>query len=126
MVFPFPPSAAQDGDCDDQPVGQHGAADRSEDTLDPQAAVVSPMNYSQILWATIFGALLFDEVPDIATLLGSLVIIASGLYLLMREQIGARSVMRPVLTTLSRLPIAPAGWSAMSRRKGSPRRREDS
>lgn len=83
-----------------------------------EAAVVSPMNYSQILWATIFGTLLFDEVPDMATLLGSFVIIASGLYLLVREQIGARSVMRPVLTTLSRLPIAPAALRAMSRGKG--------
>jgi len=90
-----------------------------------EAAVVSPMNYSQILWATFFGALLFDEFPDMATLLGSLIIIASGLYIVMRERTGERSIMRPVLTTLSRLPIAPAAWRAASLRKGSRRRPED-
>jgi S-adenosylmethionine uptake transporter len=90
-----------------------------------EAAVVSPMNYSQILWATFFGALLFDEFPDMVTLLGSLIIIASGLYIVMRERTGERSIMRPVLTTLSRLPIAPAAWRAASLRKGSRRRPED-
>ena len=82
-----------------------------------EAAVVSPMNYSQILWATVFGALLFGEYPDLMTFLGSLIIIASGLVIVVREQIGERSLMRPVLTTLSRLPIAPAAWRVAGRRR---------
>ncbi|QJF51954.1 DMT family transporter [Roseobacter ponti] len=87
-----------------------------------EAAVVSPMNYSQILWATAFGALLFGEFPDLGTLLGSAIIISSGIYILIREQTGTRSVMRPVLTTLSRVPIAPAAWRAagLRRRSGRP------
>ena len=75
-----------------------------------EASVVSPMNYSQIIWATGFGLLLFGEAPDRGTLLGSAVIIASGVYIVLRESLGQRSVRRPVLTTLSRLPIAPATW----------------
>ena len=87
-----------------------------------EAAIVSPMNYSQILWATAFGALLFGEVPDSATLAGSAIIIASGLYIVIREQTGERSVMRPVLTTVSRLPLAPAAWRAASQRRRAARR----
>lgn len=85
-----------------------------------EAAVVSPMNYSQIIWATLFGALFFAEAPDGATLLGSAIIIGSGVYIVLRERQGQRSVMRPVLTTLSRLPLAPAGWrpASLRRRRG--------
>jgi hypothetical protein len=55
--------------------------------------------------------LFFDELPDMAPLLGSLMIIASCLYIVVRERTGERSIMRPVLTTLSRLRIAPAAYS---------------
>jgi S-adenosylmethionine uptake transporter len=72
-----------------------------------EGAVVSPMNYSQILWATGFGILLFGEYPDFSTFAGSALIIASGVYILLREQIGAGSLARPVLTTTARLPLAP-------------------
>ena len=51
-------------------------------------------------------------------------IVASGLYMV-RERTGDRSDMRPELTTLSRLPIAPAAWSAASLRKGLERHPED-
>lgn len=50
-----------------------------------EAAVVAPMQYSQILWATLYGWLLFSELPDSATLLGITVIVGSGLYILWRE-----------------------------------------
>lgn len=73
-----------------------------------EAAVVAPMNYSQILWATGFGILLFGEYPDAGTLAGSAVVIASGLYILMRERGGSHSPNRPMLTTAPRLPLAPA------------------
>jgi drug/metabolite transporter (DMT)-like permease len=73
-----------------------------------EAAVVSPMNYSQILWATAFGVLFFAEVPDLPTLGGSALIIASGLYILLRERRGSGSRARPVLTTAVRLPLAPS------------------
>ena len=43
------------------------------------------MQYSQILWATLYGWLLFSELPDSATLLGITVIVGSGLYILWRE-----------------------------------------
>ena len=66
-----------------------------------EAVVVAPMQYSQIIWATIFGALFFREYPDIATILGASVIIASGLYIVMRESRSSDSET-PVLRTRSR------------------------
>lgn len=67
-----------------------------------EAGAVAPMQYSQILWATFFGWLIFDEIPDIMTLLGAGVVIASGLYIVMRES-GARSDdNQPVLNTKTR------------------------
>lgn len=67
-----------------------------------EAAVVAPMQYSQIIWATIFGWVIFAEMPDAMTLLGAGVVIASGLYIVMRES-GARSDdNQPVLNTGTR------------------------
>ena len=66
------------------------------------AAIVAPMQYSQIIWATLFGILLFDELPDQATLVGAAIIIASGLYIVLRESRGGGSENTPVLRTRSR------------------------
>ncbi|RMD89237.1 MAG: DMT family transporter, partial [Alphaproteobacteria bacterium] len=66
-----------------------------------EAAVVAPMQYSQILWATVYGALLFGERPDRQTVAGAAVIIASGLYIVFREARKPAS-KTPVLRTRSR------------------------
>lgn len=49
------------------------------------AAVVAPSHYSQILWAVFYGYLIFDETPRWNTLVGSALIVASGIYILLRE-----------------------------------------
>lgn len=67
-----------------------------------EAAVVAPMQYSQILWALFFGSVLFGETPDTTTLLGSAIIVASGLFIILREAIGGTSEQTPVLRTRSR------------------------
>ncbi|SLN20120.1 EamA-like transporter family protein [Roseivivax jejudonensis] len=67
-----------------------------------EAAVVAPMQYSQILWATLYGALFFDEIPDAATILGTAIIIASGLYIVARESLSGRSNAKPVSRTRTR------------------------
>lgn len=61
-----------------------------------EAAIVAPMQYSQILWATAYGYLLFDEGLDWATILGAGVIIASGLYIVFRETRAGASAHQPV------------------------------
>ena len=64
-------------------------------------SVVAPMQYSQIVWATVYGALFFEETPDAVTALGAVVVIGSGLYILFRE--GRASENTPVLATRGRL-----------------------
>jgi drug/metabolite transporter (DMT)-like permease len=50
------------------------------------ASVLSPFIYTQIVWATTFGYLVFANVPSHWTLTGAGIVIASGLYLLNRER----------------------------------------
>ena len=50
------------------------------------ASVVVPYQYSMIVWAVIFGFVVFGDVPSWATILGASIIIAAGLYIFLREQ----------------------------------------
>lgn len=49
------------------------------------SAVAAPFQYTQIIWGVLFGVLLFGDFPDFWTLAGAAVIIASGVYLMIRE-----------------------------------------
>ncbi|MGB3147645.1 MAG: DMT family transporter [Paracoccaceae bacterium] len=49
------------------------------------AIVVAPMQYSQIAWAAIFGAVFFGEAMDGWMVLGVALIIAAGLFILIRS-----------------------------------------
>lgn len=49
------------------------------------APVVAPFGYTQILWMTLSGFLVFGDLPDAATLLGALIVVAAGLPLLWLE-----------------------------------------
>jgi len=42
-------------------------------------AVVSPLLYSQIIWAMLLGWLLFDEIPTATAILGAVIVAASGI-----------------------------------------------
>ena len=89
------------------------------------AVVVAPMQYSQMIWAAIFGALIFDELPDAMTLLGAGVIIASGIYIVLREGSGTVSKTTPVLKTQSRPEIGNmprvSSMMGLAGRRGGPR-----
>ncbi|PLX39691.1 MAG: EamA family transporter [Hyphomicrobiales bacterium] len=51
------------------------------------APVIAPFMYTQIVSMVALGLIVFSDVPGFYTILGSSVIISSGLYLLYREQI---------------------------------------
>ena len=74
-----------------------------------EAVIVAPMQYSQILWATAYGAFFFGESVALNTVLGSGIIIASGIYIVLREGSGKANTTQPVLRTRSRIatPTAP-------------------
>lgn len=43
------------------------------------ASLLAPLSYSQLIWATTLGWLVFADLPDLATLLGGTVIAAGGM-----------------------------------------------
>jgi drug/metabolite transporter (DMT)-like permease len=51
------------------------------------ASVLAPFQYTQLLWVSILGFIIFGELPDIWTVTGAIFIVASGLYTAHRERI---------------------------------------
>lgn len=54
------------------------------------AAVVVPYQYSLIVWAVILGFLFFGDWPKNHVLIGSVIIVAAGIYIFVREQARAK------------------------------------
>jgi drug/metabolite transporter (DMT)-like permease len=48
------------------------------------ASVVTPFQYSGIVWAGALGYLVFGDVPGPATLIGAAVIIGAGIFIVLR------------------------------------------
>ena len=69
-----------------------------------QAAIVAPMQYSQIIWATIFGYLWFDERIETNTVVGAAIIIGSGIYLVWRETMSGNSRHQPITSSRDQRP----------------------
>ena len=51
------------------------------------ASVLAPFSYTQLLWVSVLGFLVFGEVPDVYTVTGAAFIVASGLYTAHRERV---------------------------------------
>jgi drug/metabolite transporter (DMT)-like permease len=51
------------------------------------ASVLAPFSYTQLLWVSILGFLIFGEVPGVWTVTGAVFIVASGLYTAHRERL---------------------------------------
>ncbi|NIZ63028.1 EamA family transporter [Sedimentitalea sp. CY04] len=51
-----------------------------------EISVVAPFRYTRLVFAMVLGVLVFGERPDLLTLLGSAVIIGSGLFTVLRER----------------------------------------
>ena len=85
-----------------------------------EAQFVAPMQYSQMLWALLYGATVFDEPVDRTVLLGATVIVLSGLLFIWREL--TASITQPILRTRNlRVSGGPQGFSSET----DPRRRVD-
>lgn len=55
-------------------------------------AVIAPFRYSVVVWAIIVGLIVWGEVPDAMMLIGTTIIIATGIYTFHRERRLARIV----------------------------------
>ena len=58
------------------------------------AAVAAPFSYTSMLWALLFGFWIWGEVPSVAVLFGAAIVISAGFYILWRETVRGRDVVR--------------------------------
>lgn len=56
-----------------------------------EASVIGNIQYTQLIYAAILGYALFGEIPDLHTLAGAAIIIASALYIVHRETVRRRA-----------------------------------
>jgi drug/metabolite transporter (DMT)-like permease len=49
--------------------------------------VLAPFSYTQLLWVSILGFMIFGELPDVWTVTGAAFIVGSGLYTAHRERV---------------------------------------
>ncbi len=58
-----------------------------------EAAVIAPFKYTNMVWGVLFGFVIWGHLPDRFVVVGSLVVIASGLYIFYRER-GVESLQK--------------------------------
>lgn len=56
------------------------------------ASLLTPFTYLQMIWATLFGFVIFGQLPDHWSALGMAIIVASGLWLALQERWRARRI----------------------------------
>jgi len=56
-----------------------------------EISFVAPFRYTGMIWAILFGFLLFGDLPDAATILGTMIVIGMGVYAFHRERIRQRA-----------------------------------
>jgi len=85
------------------------------------AQFIAPFQYSQMVWAVLIGALFFDEVPERNVLLGTIIIILSGIMIVWREL--AVSSNKPILNTRNfRAVSGPQAYSSETDENTSPQK----
>ena len=52
---------------------------------DGDAAAMAPIDYTRLVFAILFGLVLFHEVPNLVTMIGALIVIGSTLVITLRE-----------------------------------------
>ena len=82
------------------------------------AGLIAPMQYSQIIWASIFGVTLFGDYPDKWTIIGAMVIIVSGLIIVWRESGAGASQNKPVVKIANPRPHAGISTDPKGKKRG--------
>ena len=57
-----------------------------------QASDIAPFGYAGLLFAIIFGIVIFGEIPDVITLLGAIIIVSAGVYVWYRERLAEAKI----------------------------------
>lgn len=58
------------------------------------AVAITPVHYTMLIWGTFYGWLVFDQLPDLWTVVGAVIIMATGLYTLRREYLVSKALQR--------------------------------
>lgn len=61
-----------------------------------EVSFTSPFRYSSLIWSILMGYLAFGDTPDLAMIIGSIIVVASGLFTLYRERKVKLSQARPI------------------------------
>ena len=87
-------------------------------SLAPPSAVV-PFNYLSLVWAAILGFAVWGDVPTASLLVGSAIVVASGLYILWRETLRRRPERpsSPASVVRSRSFSIPGVWHQSGARR---------
>ena len=56
-------------------------------------AVVSPFEYSILVWSSLSGWFFFNEIPDLKTIIGIILIVCGGIYIFIREKVQDQSIV---------------------------------
>ncbi|HEY4472863.1 MAG TPA: DMT family transporter [Stellaceae bacterium] len=76
-------------------------------SLAPPSAVV-PFNYLSLIWAAMLGFAIWGDVPTASLLAGSVIVVASGLYILWRETLRRPHRPAPAQPAAEGGPVRPA------------------
>lgn len=60
-----------------------------------EAGVVQPYSYTLLVFVSILGVVLFGDVPDMFTIIGAAVVVASGLFAWYHDRKAANGALRP-------------------------------
>ena len=56
-------------------------------------AVISPFEYSILVWSSLSGWFFFNEIPDLKTIIGIILIVCGGIYIFIREKAQDQSIV---------------------------------
>lgn len=62
-----------------------------------EIGVIAPYRYTSLIWALLLGLVVFGDWPDVPTLLGAGMVVATGIFTLVRERRLKRRAMAPGL-----------------------------
>jgi drug/metabolite transporter (DMT)-like permease len=50
-----------------------------------EASLLASLDYVRLLWATLFGLLIFDQLPGVATWFGAAIVVVAAIFMIYRE-----------------------------------------
>jgi drug/metabolite transporter (DMT)-like permease len=74
-------------------ISSHYFLIRAYDILD--AAAVQPLTYLQLVYASIIGTVVYNETLSLNTIVGSVIVVAAGIFTIWREHVVARRTAAP-------------------------------